>query len=868
MIHASVPDEDLIRRLPLPLAQLYRRALDARTPLDRHLAAFYLWEASLKLLSSVGVVAYAERGEPALELAERLHNLARPALGHWWEFVRLLVPVLADSGDSGFGAVRDLVLGRQRDDLPRGAGLDAALRDELDGSGGARVTVRLSELFDRLVHYRNREIGHGAAGQRVSEFYDRMGRTLLLGTAELLGRLDVLAGRRLIAVTDVRKQASGNWLIERYELMGRDARPLELQERPESDASTLPRPGQFYLDAAAGPAPSDARLAPSLTCSLHPLLLYDHATAEFFFLSARRGQRRTEYLCYSSGRTVKRQDLGTERRALLARVLGCPVDESEVEAWSAKSEAEEPTHPVADDPPRRRLGEFELLSELGRGGMGVVYRAWQPSLGRQVALKCLVRANDPKAEARFNREIHALGRVEHPNLVKVYTSGSEADRWFYAMELIEGATLGAVCGHLQGRGSTVSELDLETWRDTVSTACQDARASERPLSSDEPGDARPARAHFEGPAPSGAAGSDYVRHVVELVRQVAEASHALHEAGVIHRDIKPDNVLVTADGTEAILMDLGLAQLADEGEGRLTRTGQFIGTLRYASPEQVLSIKLDRRSDVYSLGATLWELLTLRPLFGASNETPTRDLMLKIQHADPARPRQLNPRVPEDLEAIVLKCLEKARGRRYSTARELSEDLSRWLRGEPVQAQPPTLRYLLGKSVRRHRVAIAFVSTISLTALLGLIALRIDNDRQTENRLRRNLEAALEGQRQALLRALGAATYRAGRFEEAIGHLSDALKPLPAQSGAFPSSAPDSEPLTWLFLAMAHQRLGHSKNAREWRDKAVASIEQIVQERPADGSYRRRIRWTDRHALRVLRHEAEALINEKKPPAN
>ena len=108
-------------------------------------------------------------------------------------------------------------------------------------------------------------------------------------------------------------------------------------------------------------------------------------------------------------------------------------------------------------PQPRRLGEFELLSELGRGGMGVVYRAWQPSLGRQVALKCLLRAGDPKAEARFAREIHALGRVEHPNLVKVFTSGSEGDQWFYAMELVEGATLAAVCGQLQGRGSGAAE---------------------------------------------------------------------------------------------------------------------------------------------------------------------------------------------------------------------------------------------------------------------------------------------------------------------------------------------------------------------------------------------------------------------------
>jgi WD40 repeat protein len=172
------------------------------------------------------------------------------------------------------------------------------------------------------------------------------------------------------------------------------------------------------------------------------------------------------------------------------------------------------------------------------------------------------------------------------------------------------------------------------------------------------------------------------------VRQAAEAAHALHEAGVIHRDIKPDNILLAPDGSQAVLMDLGLAQLADEAEGRLTRTRQFVGTLRYASPEQVLSVPLDRRTDVYSLGATLWELLTLRPLYGATDQTPTPELMLKIQHSDPEFPRDLNPRIPGDLEAIVLKCLEKDRARRYGTAAELAADLSRWLGGEPVKARP------------------------------------------------------------------------------------------------------------------------------------------------------------------------------------
>src|SRR5205807_10519510 len=177
-------------------AQLYRRAHNAKNPLDRHLAAYYLWEAALKLLASVAIVAYAERGEREHEpeLAERLKNLARPSLGHWWEFVRLLVPVLArDEDQPGFRSIQELLLGRARADMPRVAGLDAVVREALDGSSGARSTVRLRDLFDRLLQYRNVELGHGAAGQRGAGHYERLGRAILAGMAELLGRLDVLA---------------------------------------------------------------------------------------------------------------------------------------------------------------------------------------------------------------------------------------------------------------------------------------------------------------------------------------------------------------------------------------------------------------------------------------------------------------------------------------------------------------------------------------------------------------------------------------------------------------------------------------------------------------------------------------------------
>ncbi len=562
-------DEELLRRLPLPLAQLYRRAHNAKTELERHLAAFYLWEAALKLLASAALVEYAAIAKQESPLAEEqqktIENLARPSLGHWWEFVRLLVPKLAERGDEPFRVIRDLLLGRAKDDMPRAAGLDAALRETLTGQKSSRATVQLTELFHRLVQLRNEELGHGAAGQRSRDFYDRMGSAMLAGVAEIFARVDVRAGRRLVYVAEVRRQATGGWLIERYELVGESARRLESLEAPEAaTAASLPRPARVYLESATTAAEPPLFL---LCCIL--LLTFDADRGEVLFFNKfdRSGQKLT-YLCYTTSGTSKLADPEGEHRQLMARVLGQPIDAAQLAAWAERAAAEMPeAAPSAG--PLREVGDFELLSELGQGGMGIVYRARQPTLGREVALKLMLRVGNPKAEARFAREIRALGQVEHPHLVKVFSSGAEGDRWFYTMELVEGTTLAVVHDKLSTAGSRAAEVDLHAWKQTLSLACQETRRAERPISGSAAAESAPASDAMKAPdaVPASAAAvpistdRGYVRQMTELVRQVADAAHALHEAGVIHRDIKPGNIMVSDDGARAILMDLGLAQL-------------------------------------------------------------------------------------------------------------------------------------------------------------------------------------------------------------------------------------------------------------------------------------------------------------------
>jgi WD40 repeat protein len=344
----------------------------------------------------------------------------------------------------------------------------------------------------------------------------------------------------------------------------------------------------------------------------------------------------------------------------------------------------------------------------------------------------LLRSGDPKSEARFAREIRALGRVDHPNLVKTYTSGSEGDQWFYAMELIEGTDLARVCETLASLSP--AEVDETSWQQAVSTACVRSRTSEESLSDQAVAiadrglkEAAENLAEEELPTRSPVkairSSRGHVEQVVEIMRQATEAAHALHESGVVHRDIKPGNIMITEEGSHAVLMDLGLAQLADEAEGRLTRTRQFVGTLRYASPEQVLSVgQLDARSDVYSLGATLWETLALQALFGATEETPTPELMLRIQSTDPPPPSRVNPHVSRDLDCIVLKCLEKDRERRYRSASELSAELGRFLAGEPVRARPIGQFERCWRWARRNSRVAALLLLVAFSLLAGTIA--------------------------------------------------------------------------------------------------------------------------------------------------
>ena len=396
----------------------------------------------------------------------------------------------------------------------------------------------------------------------------------------------------------------------------------------------------------------------------------------------------------------------------------------------------------------KQLGDFQLLREIGRGGMGVVFEATQISLGRKVAVKVLPFAAvlDSRQISRFQNEAQAAAQLNHPHIVPVYSIGNDRGTYFYSMQYIEGQSLDLVIRDLKQQS-----WDLHTDSDAISVRAFRVASNKIPrwskfqsaflpskVSSSTSGTSRSDLPSHAPNAPSSESDGDrsgasvtesflrnhstersirttsYIRRVAEIGIQAASALHYAHENGIVHRDIKPSNLLMDCNG-KIWVTDFGLAQCNQSGD--LTRPGDILGTLRYMSPEQAAGKThwVDNRSDIYALGSTLYEMLTLRPVVDAKDRSA---MIRQIEWESPHALHAINRSVPQDLENIVNKCLAKDRDDRYETAGELAEDLNRFLRGESPRARRPGLLERGGRWARRHSKAAAVSLAIGM-ALWG-----------------------------------------------------------------------------------------------------------------------------------------------------
>ena len=444
-----------------------------------------------------------------------------------------------------------------------------------------------------------------------------------------------------------------------------------------------------------GPVPGDAPQGLCPACLMAFALDDEHADPA----PGRPGEAREQDPSRTGAETIPGRPLASATSA----TMGIQTGGVESGGLTRPADGDGPLGPV------RSFGDYELLHEVARGGMGVVFRARQISLNRIVALKMILtgRLASEQDIRRFRTEAEAAAQLDHPGIVPIYEVGQHEGQHYFSMGFVEGESL--------------------------------------------------AQRVADGPLPA--------RQAADLVRQVAEAVHFAHEHGVIHRDLKPANILIDARGRPRIT-DFGLAKAIREDRG-LTTTGQILGTPSYMPPEQA-SGRIDAigpAADVYALGAVLYCLLTGRPPFQASSPM---DTLLQVREREPVPPRQLNAAVPRDLETIALKGLQKEPKRRYSSARELADELDRYLAGRPILARPVGRAERLWRWCRRNPALAGMTFIVALVLIMasiisGVSAFRAERARDAvQQRLRESLIAQgraerLAGARWAAIRALGEA---------------------------------------------------------------------------------------------------------------
>lgn len=388
-----------------------------------------------------------------------------------------------------------------------------------------------------------------------------------------------------------------------------------------------------------------------------------------------------------------------------------------------------------------RLGEFELIREVGRGGMGIVYEAHQTSLNRRVAVKVLPTAfaADRTRLQRFIVEAQAAAAVVHPHIVPVYAIGEDRGIPYYVMRLVDGSPLDALAHRIavQTASQQLDETHFCTSTDQETSKTEipitlDSTSEFQPLANESMTEQLLNLSRNNRPA--------YHRAIASIGSQIARALDHAHLCGVVHRDVKPANLLLDHDG-HIWVTDFGLAQFV---EGPSTSaTGSAIGTLRYMSPEQAMGDRrhLDHRTDIYSLAVTLYELLTGHPAFPAQSPPA---LLQQITNIDPPKPRAVDPTLPRNLETVLLKAMQKDPTERYATAAEFADDFDHFLEGHPIAARRPGLWDRAMKWTSRHpgTLAATLASLLVIIAASGVVVALVSAEQRETKRAYQNAEQA------------------------------------------------------------------------------------------------------------------------------
>jgi WD40 repeat protein/serine/threonine protein kinase len=702
-------------RLPLPLARLYARAFHAKGERERHDHAFHLLEAGLKLAAAAFVARYRCRDRRSLAADAALRQLAMPSLGQWLAIARETLKSIGErEAEDPWG---ERVLARLSREDEKLHDVFVTLARAAGHAGRIRSRPSLLETLDLLPAYRNAMSDAHGSVKLEPQAYARSTPALLGLATALFDEGALLGGGRLVYAEDVKVAADGARRAVWLDLAGTNTiRRQSLQGEPVA-GEVLPE--RLYLEL------DDTSHLP-----VHPLVYYQagEIVDQVFFLNRARGGRGTvQFLSYATGdfylpgRDPTGDLLIRDLDELLSWVTATRVDAKMREALADASRAADggdaPGAQAAPaEPTGAVFGDYEILGELGRGGMAVVYQARQRSLNRLVALKVLppTLRSDDVALARFRREVKALSRCDHQNVIKILSFGEAEGTYYYAMEYIDGGDLATIGEILNRYRSTSGDGILKEGHfDRAASS-----ATTPPVSNKLSG--LPSMARIEPSPPVELREGRHISfRLACIIRDAAYGAHHLHELGIVHRDLKPQNIMVTREDHRPVVMDLGLAKMTEVSQSLSLDRGGVLGTLRYMPPEQLQRrlLEVDARADIYSLGAVLYELCCHRPMLDGDTE---ERLTAQILFEEPLPPQRANPRLPNDLATIISKATRKDPRDRYRTAAEFADDLDRFSRGEAIAARPPTPGYLLRLFVKRHLAAVVFagLAAFFLIALL------------------------------------------------------------------------------------------------------------------------------------------------------
>lgn len=638
------------RELPLPLSSIHNRVRNAKTSADAWASACALLDAVLAVHVGVCFWQATKAAPPAARHA--VSDLFRPSAARLVNALGTLSRALAETRavDMPISSLYGRLLGRANS--PGFAALfSAANREDL-----ASQAQTILGVLDGLVALRE------TAGTPLEAQLRSCALLFAQAVTDVCNRLAILPSAQVLVAEDWRDPVSAEHAVRLVSL-----------ESGVAHASAVNgiSAGEVYLETSG---------------SVHGVIplcvgcfdeMGNRCVAYLAISSVGRGLK-LAYFDPLAGQIIGEPDALSHLLASLTLEMNDAVGELDA-AKLLQQEARRLESPISHRtlPKAETIGGMEIIKKIGQGGMADVYQAWQPGLGRMVALKVLPAdvSRNPIAVARFKAEVVALGMVQHPNLVAIYTTGQERgssgqQRHYYAMEFVKGVDLGRLFVSLskqrQNLAHTLTSSTIESSLADAETASEDTPfVVEGPLRAD----------------------SSYYARIARLVAQAARGVQHLHERGIVHRDVKPANIMVAAEDGRAVVMDLGLARLWNSDLSLGTRSLLVLGTVRYMAPEQIGTgaHTVTPAADVYSLGATLFELATLKPFVKA----PTlAQLQFEIVHGASPEPRSANPSIPTGLATIIETAISKAPYERFESAAHFADQLEAFAAGQTIPPRP------------------------------------------------------------------------------------------------------------------------------------------------------------------------------------